>query len=138
MSQKTIFVVNELSILKEAIIAETPSIGQKRIAWTGGTTPNRQLIEFDADEVLTLNIENGVHCKFDTSGYIKFPAWAEYDFNEDPSCPGEITVTRSELETKITIREGEAGFSLGLKFPEPRGAVPRPGEENVAIGDDQN
>jgi len=132
MSQKTIFVHNELGILKEAVIAETASIGQKRIAW-----PNREPIEFDTDEVLTLAIENGANGRFDNLGYIKFPAWAEYDFKEDPSCPGEITITRSELETKITIKEGEAGFSLDLKFPGSRGAVPRPGQENVFIGDDQ-
>ncbi len=136
MSEKTITITNQLNISKEAIIAETPSMGQKRIVWDATHPPVP--ITFPVEETLNLTIENGADMMFgrEPFGNIEFPAWAEYDFKPDPTCPGEISITRSESVTKITIKEGEAGFSLDLKFPE--GAAPRPVEENVIIGDDQH
>jgi hypothetical protein len=142
MSQKTLYVVNKLNKLQEAVMAETPSAGQKRIAWSGNpSSPNSEPITFAAGEVLSLTIENGTGGTFDEFGYVQFPAWAEFDFKGNHTCPEgpdpQITVTRSAMETTITIKKGKADFSLDIWFPELLGTQPRPGQENVNIGDDQ-
>ncbi|MCU0288635.1 MAG: hypothetical protein MUF15_19860 [Acidobacteria bacterium] len=142
MSQKTIYVVNKLNQLQEAIIAETPSTGQIRIEWSGDpAAPHSEPVTFAAGEVLTLRIENGAVATFNNFGYVQFPAWAEFDFKGSQTCPGglepQIIATRSAVDTKITIKKGKADYLLDLWFSELTVAVPRAGQENVNIGDDQ-
>ena len=143
VSGRTVHVVNKLNNSKKTITVETQPGGIKRIEWSGNpSAPNKEPFSLGPGEILKVRIEDGADSDFNEFVYVDFPAWAEFDFKGSNNCPKEmpnpqIKMNRSAGETRIWIEKGKVNFTLELWYYDLMGAFPRPGEENVNIGDDQ-
>jgi hypothetical protein len=143
VSGRTLHVVNRLNNSKKTITAETQPGEVKRIEWSGNpSAPNKESFSLAPGEILKVRIEDGADNDSNEFVYVEFPGWAEFDFKgSNKSLEGipnpRIKMNRSAEGTRIWIEKGKVNFTLELWYYDQMGAFPRPGEENVNIGDDQ-